>query len=442
MNLQSKRNLKEGSIIKHLLWLALPMAMAISANMSFNLIDTYFVSKLGDTPLAAISYSFPVVLCLLNFSIGIAIGTNSVLSRLIGEDKYEQVKSLSTIIVILALIVAVIIVSFGILTIAPLFKLIGATSEELPYIKDYMLYAYIAMGFRMVSIAVSGTYRAYGITLIPSLAIAITAIMNLILDPIFIFGLLGFPKMGIAGAGLSTCIANFCAFAFEFLAAHFKYNFFGKIKFNHSKLKLKEMLLITLPASLANTLNPLALNIYNYFLSQDSASKVAGLGIATRVQFFSMIPVLALSAAIGPIVGQNYGAKKQHRLQETLKILLIFSLMWGVIQFLILYFLATNLSSLFSSDQDIISYSSQYISLVSISLGGYSLVILSTSCLNAINKANLSFIIIFLRAIGLFLVTYYSLIMLNFKYPVIYAVIFSNFIAGIFAYNKTKDLIN
>tara|TARA_Y100000768_G_scaffold389022_1_gene390501 strand:- start:15634 stop:16896 length:1263 start_codon:yes stop_codon:yes gene_type:complete len=409
------------------------MIVGITANMSFNLVDTYFIGKLGADQLTAISFSFPVVLTILNLSIGIAIGTNSVLSRMLGENKDDDVHALSSYIVILGSFLALAIAGLGILTIEPLFTLIGAQKVHLPYIEDYMIYAYIAMAFRMISISVSGTYRAHGITLIPSIAILITATFNLILDPLLIFGYGILPELGIKGAGIATMLANFLAMCFELGLAKYKYHFFGSLKGEVFKRKWSELLNIVLPASTANALNPIALNVINYFVSLQSADKVAGVGVATKIQFFSMIPILALSAAIGPVVGQNFGAQKNERVSETLKYIFMFSLSWGLLQFVVLFLGADFFASFFTDDQNIISHSTEYLNYIAPSLFGYNLVILICSGLNALNYPRSSFVLIFLRSLGLFILLYYIFRVLGLDEHVLSAIACANVLTGIFS---------
>ncbi len=416
------------------------MVVSIAASMSFNLVDTYFVGKLGVDQLAALSFSFPVVLTLLNLSIGIAIGTSSVLSRMLGQKQEEEVKVLSSIIFVLGIVLGIIVSIIGISTITPLFSALGATEKQLEYVKEYMMFAYPAMGLRLIAISISGVYRANGITLIPSASMLVATIFNLILDPILIFGIEGYIEpLGITGAGLATLLGNFFALVFEFYMAAFKYHFFSLKKKYFNSLRLKEVLKIAIPASLANSLNPVALNIANYLIAMEvSTLAVAGFGVATKLQFFAMIPILAMSSAIGPIVGQNIGSDLNERAEKAIKLGFNICLGWGVIQTLTLIPGSNFFSGLFTDNQESIAYSSLYLKWVSLTLAGYSLVIIHSAILNAMGKAKRAFLVIFLRSIGFFLFFYYLLNLLDIQNPVIIAIAISNFVMGVFLYSRYR----
>lgn len=420
------------------------MVISISASMSFNLVDTYFVGQLGVDQLAALSFSFPVVLTLLNLSIGIAIGSSSVLSRMLGEKREGEVKVLSSIILGLGTILGFAVTFLGVFTIAPLFSALGATETQLQYAEEYMVYAYPAMGLRLIAVSISGVYRANGITLIPSASMLVATIFNLILDPILIFGIPGvIEPMGITGAGIATLLGNFLALCFEFYMAAVRYSFFSLNMESFNPSKLKEVLKIAVPASLANSLNPIALNIANYLIAIEvSTLGVAGYGVATKLQFFAMIPILAMSAAIGPIVGQNIGSDQKDRAEDAMKLGFNICLGWGVIQAVALILGSDLFSRQFTENQESIEYSSLYLQWVSATLAGYSLVIIYCAILNALGKAKRAFIFIFLRSIGLFLLSYFALNALDIENPVIIAIALSNLLMGIYVFILSRSSLS
>lgn len=436
----SVNDLTQGPIFRHMLVLAIPMMVGIAANMSFNLVDTYFIGQLGPVQLTAISFSFPVVLTILNLSIGLAIGINAVLSRLLGQGQAGKVKSLSSGVLLVSFLFASLAVLIGNLTITELFSLIGASTKEIHLISPYMKYAYIAMGLRLISIAVSGIYRAHGITLVPSLGILITAGINLALDPLLIFGLWGLPQMGIEGAGMATMISNLAAVIFEVGLAHYKYGFFGKLR----KIDMDGagIARISAIAAASNALNPVSLNLYNFLLAKESSIKVAGLGIGTKIQFFSMVPVLALSAAIGPIIGQNLGGKNFARIDRTAKLILWTALIWGAIQFICLTGAAGPLSEVFTDKSEIIEYSKSYLGGVSFSFFGYSLVILCGSCLNALNAPGSAFFLTFLRTLGLFAAGLMVFSAFGAQNAILDSIAFANVLSGIASIWWLRRILN
>lgn len=386
------------------------MVVGIAANMSFNVIDTYFVAQIGVDALSAISFSFPVVIVLLNLSIGLGIGVSSVLSRLLGkEESSDEVSSLAGLAFVWGSVLAAVLVGLGIATIGPLFEFLGASARHMPYITDYMKWAYAAMGLRMVSIIISGVFRAYGKTSIPSLVMTTTSVLNLILDPLLIFGYGPIAALGIEGAGIATFLANFAAFLLEaFLAWRvFRLLDFGISPTAATKKRFADILTIGLPASCANALNPLSIGLGNYLLSLQSAQEVAGFGVASKIQIFSMIPTFALSAALAPIFGQNLGGGHGGRVRKALWYSLFFSLLWGAVQGLGLSLFASAIVAPFTDDAAASSWAIHYLKVVSWSLFGYSFVVVISALFNASGRPWMTFSCISLRTFILFLPSYF-----------------------------------
>ena len=176
---------------------------------AFNAVDTYFVGRLGAVPLAAMSYTFPVIMILGSISHGLGVGISSVVSRAIGSGDHHRVQRLTTDGLILAFMVVVVASLCGIMTIRPLFSLLGAREQTLKLIYQYMFIWYLGIPFVIVPMAGNNAIRATGDALTPSIVMIVAVVVNLGLDPILIFGLGPFPAMGISGAALATVLARF-----------------------------------------------------------------------------------------------------------------------------------------------------------------------------------------------------------------------------------------
>ena len=200
--LTTRARLTEGPVGRTLLGLALPMIWGMFSIIAFNLTDAYFVGKLGTAPLAAISFTFPVVMTVGSITIGLGVGTCSVLSRAIGEGDHRKVQRLATDSLILSLLVVGFFILVGILTIDPLFEAMGADSETLPLIREYMSIWYFGMMFLVVPMVGNNALRASGDTINPSIIMTVSALINVILDPILIYGLGPFPRLEIKGAAM------------------------------------------------------------------------------------------------------------------------------------------------------------------------------------------------------------------------------------------------
>ncbi len=162
--MKGRTSLIEGPVGRRLLFLTVPMVGGIFAITTFNLVDTFFVARLGTDELAAMGFIFPVVMFVQSIALGLGIGTASVVSRAIGEGDHRKVRRLTTDSLILAVLLVVLFVTVGLLTINPLFTLMGATPEILPLIRQYMTIWYVGMIFVTVPMVGNNAIRATGDT--------------------------------------------------------------------------------------------------------------------------------------------------------------------------------------------------------------------------------------------------------------------------------------
>ncbi|XDE60458.1 MATE family efflux transporter [Arthrospira platensis BEA 1257B] len=200
-----KGTLTQGSVTSTLINLTLPMIWGVFAIIAFSLADTYFVAKLGTRQLAAMSFTFPVVTLLGSVSMGLGIGAASVIARAIGEGERDRVRRLTTNSLSLSLLMVSVLVVLGISTINPVFQALGASPDILPFIREYMTIWYGGVIFLVVPMVGTSAIRAAGNTFVPSVIMTVAAVVNIILDPIFIFGFATIPDHGTAGSRDRYC---------------------------------------------------------------------------------------------------------------------------------------------------------------------------------------------------------------------------------------------
>ncbi len=348
-----------------------PMIFGIFAIIAFNLADTFFVAQLGTIPLAAMSFTFPIVTVITTIALGLGTGTAAVLSGAIGRGEREQVRQLTTHSLILAVFTVFIIALLGLLTIDPLFRLLGANETIMPYIKSYMTIWYLGTVFVVVPMVGNNAIRATGDSFFPALIMMFAAAMNLVLDPLLIFGWWGFPKLGITGAALATVIGRASTLLLSLSILHWREKLleFRLPSLSQLLSSARQILYIGLPAAATNALFPVAQAIVVALVATFGASAVAGFGVATRVEAFALIPLLALSSTMVPFIGQNWGAKKYERVIETFTVSCRFSLFWGFCCAILLNYYGSFLASYFTSDSEVHRVSVLYMRVVSIGLG-------------------------------------------------------------------------
>ncbi|MBN1882820.1 MAG: MATE family efflux transporter [Deltaproteobacteria bacterium] len=400
-------DLTTGPIPKTLTRLTLPMVMGFASGITFNLVDTIFVGRLGTEPLAAISFTFPVVMLIVSLSVGLGLGAGSTISRAIGRGDTDRVRRLTTDSLVLSMAVVIVFVTAGMLTIRPLFTLLGATPDIITLINQYMLIWYPGMLFVIIPMMGNHAIRATGDTLYPGLIMVTGSVTNLILDPILIFGLLGFPRMELAGAALATVIARAITLVMSLYILVYRERM---IDFSFPRIaevvrSWKDILYIGIPAAATNLLFPLSMGVVTYLASRFGPEAVGAVGAGLRVESFAFIVIIALSTAMVPFTGQNWGAERFDRVYDGLNHSNRFTVWWGMGCWIMFVLLARPIASLFSTDPIVIAYIVMYLYIMpaGLSLQGIFQVISAT--LNAINRpidaAGLNIIRVFLFYIPL-----------------------------------------
>ncbi len=382
------RNLTEGNIKKQLFNLAWPMLFGMMGMVIFNLVDTYFVGKLGVRQLAAMSFGFPIIMFINSLSQGIGIGTSSLISRNIIASDRQNVRMMASRALFLGFIVVVTFVIVGILTIEPVFKALGAKEDTLKYISDYMSIWYLGVPFVVFPMIGNNIVRATGDTFTPGMVMVASAVVNIILDPLLIFGIGPFPEMGIRGAALATVIARSSSFV-VILFILIRREKLLTYKIGKVKEILKtwgDVIYIAGPAALGMLITPISLGIITRIVAGFGKEAVAAFGVASRVEMFALMVIASLGSVLIIFIGQNISKLKFERIHKALNYSFGFSIMWGIIMYLILVVFGRSIAGIFSSDITVIDIATKYFLIVGASYGFQGMVMLSTASFNGINK--------------------------------------------------------
>ena len=356
---QNRTRLLEAPVGKTLARLAAPMVLGVLSMVAYNLADTFFVGRLGKDQLAALTYTFPVVLTIGSIALGIGMGAAAVVSRAIGAEDYRGVRRLATDSLMLGLLIIVVGVAIGLLTIDPLFSLLGAEGEVLSLIGDYMRIWYVGMVFVVVPMIGNNILRGTGDSRTPGFVMTLGATVNVVLDPILVFGLGPVPALGIRGAALATVIGRAITFVYSMyvIVRREKLLSLRVERLGEVWSSWKQILAVGVPNAGAKIIVPVGQGIITRIISAYGAAAVAGFGVGTRVEFFSLAAVSALSTVIGPFVGQNFGAGKLDRVRAAFRASRRFSSLSGFGIFLVYLPLAGLVSRVFSQDPNVVSAS-------------------------------------------------------------------------------------
>jgi len=398
-------DLTEGPVAGNLRRQATPFALALIAIFSFEAVDLFFIGQLGDAPLAAISFTLPVIWLLHGIGIGFEAGAASCISRAVGKDQQSLARRLTTDTAVLAALAALVLCLIGLATINPVFGALGAPPELMPQITAYMQVWYWIEPMNAALWTCLASIRARGNALLESKIITVAALLNLVLDPLFIFGWLGFPRLEIQGAAVATLISVLIMLIYTIWHLHSHLRVFASIiaPIRDILESWKHMLAIGIPAMVTNAIIPLSSAIVIAMVAGYGIDAVAGFGIAMRLEPMALIPFYALSAVSSPFFGQNYGAGHFDRLLEARRIIMRFSLGFGFLLAITMSLLAAPLASLFTDSETIRNVTVTYIWTVSWSWGAYGIVMSVNASFNGSGRPLPGVMISATRVIFLFL---------------------------------------
>ena len=433
---QAPGALTEGPIRPILIRLTIPMLFGIMGMVIFNLIDTVYVGRLGTEELAALSFTFPVVMVVTSIGLGIGVGASSLISFAIGEGNHSKVQRITSDSLVLSLLLVAVFITVGYFTIDPLFTALGATPSILILIRQYMEIWYLGVPFVIVPMVGSNALRATGDMKTPAAIMLTIVVVNIILDPLLIFGLGPFPQLGLKGAAIATVFARGLSLFMGLYFLHFRDNMltFKSPGFAEVMRSWKALLSIALPAAGARIIVPIAIGVVTQLISQYGSAPVAAYGAASRAEFFIMAIIMAIGSVMNPFVGQNIGANKVDRAKDALNQGMRFAILWGGGSFILLFFIAEPVASLFSTEQEVIDNIALYLQIVPLGYALRGVFDIIANVLNVLRKPLLSAGLIFTQMILLIVPLIYLGSSLYGIRGIFYGLVVANIIAGTIAY--------
>jgi putative MATE family efflux protein len=379
--------------------MTVPMMWGILAVIGKSVADTFFVARLGTDPLSAIAFTFPVSLTVGSLAIGLGAGAASVVARAIGQGDEHLVRRRATDALILGFLMVLVTAVAGIMTIEPLFRLLGAEGQVLELIKGFMRIGYLGLPLLVVPMVGNSLIRAVGDGKIPGLIMMGSAAVNITLDPILIFGLLGAPELGMVGAAWASVIGNGLTLLASLAVLHFRERMLegGFPGLSTLWQSWRAVLHVGLPAAAANMINPIGVGFVTRMLSEHGKEAVAAFGVATRVEAVAVVGLFALSATIGPIVGQNWGARQGDRVRLAIVRSYQYCLKYGLVMAAVVALLATVIVDWFSDSPTVRELSLAYLWIVPVTLFGYGINITGAAALNAVGKPLVATFLTFAR---------------------------------------------
>jgi len=378
--------------------LTMPMVIGIIAVFFFNLVDMFFIGLLGTTSLAAVSFTMPIAMLVMNLAIGLGIASSALIARAIGANEQKRAQHYVVASLLLTTIIASIMLALGLSFNDKLFLLLGAEPTLLPVIWQFMQFWWPGAWMMMFMIVINSSMRAVGNTKLPSMMMLGSAVLNAILDPILIFGVGPIEGMGIAGAALASTIC------WAIVVVVMVYSL-AKIDLLHwAQLTLKELIsiwqrltVIGIPAIVTNVLVPIASGILLAMIAPMGEQAVAAFGVGARIEPFAIVVILALTSTIPVFVGQNFAAGQHERIWQALSISVKFILIWQLAVWLLLWLVSPLIAMIFSQDPVVIEKVGHYLMLMPIGYAGMGIVLCANAALNALQHTGVSMLLNLLR---------------------------------------------
>jgi len=392
--------------------MSLPTMFSMIVQALYNIVDSMFVSHYDKTALTAVSLAFPMQLLMIGFAVGTAIGVNSLIARRLGEGKPEEANKAATYSLILAVLTWLIFMTVGILFSS---SIIGAYTDNPKVLSSgtqYLSCVYIFSIGVFVEVGIEKTLQATGNMIFPMLFQLCGAVVNTILDPMFIFGFGFIPSLGALGAGIATVIGQIASMIFALIVL-FKRKNAVKINFNYLKkidfTIIKNIYAVGFPAIIMQSIGSVMLLGLNAILAGISETYVDVLGVYFKLQSFVFMPIFGLTHGVMPIMGYNYGAGNKKRLTDALKYGILIAVAIMAAGMLLFQLIPDKLLNIFNAYPEMLETGIPALKTISLCFVPAAVGIIISTLFQAVGSGMRSMFISLLRQLGIILPAAYIL---------------------------------
>lgn len=343
---------------KLLLNMSLPMMVSMLVQALYNIVDSIFVAKLSENALTAVSLAFPIQTLMIALGTGIGVGVNALLAKQLGEKAYKRVNKTAMNGIFLAIMSYLVFLIVGFVAARPFYasQVSEADAEILTMGVEYLSVVCIGSFGLYTQLIGEKLLQATGKTVYSMLSQGLGAVINIILDPIMIFGLFGFPVMGVAGAALATVIGQIAS---GILAMYFNLTKNKEITFNWGDMKpdkstIAKIFQVGVPSIIMQSIGSVMTYSMNLILISFTSTATAVFGVYFKLQSFFFMPVMGLNNGLVPIIAYNYGAGKRSRMIKTAKLCYVYAFGLLLLGFLAFEFMPATLLGLFEASPEMI----------------------------------------------------------------------------------------
>ncbi len=379
--------------------LALPAMVGTLFQTLYNIVDTFFAGKISPEALSALSKSFPIYFIIIATSIGVTVAGTSLIGNSIGENNKKNILNYFTHIIFYGIILSIIITFLGFTYAEKVFLLMNSSQEVVYLGLEYTNVIYSGSIIFILVVALNSFLHAEGDTKTYRNVLIISFFLNIVLNPILIFGFLFIPAMGVKGIGIATIISQFISLLIILLKV-LKNERIKEIKKEHLLLKViffKNIFFQSMPIIISICGYSLAAAIIFTYVGQSGEYATAGYGVGTRIEQVVLLPILGINTAIISIIAQNYGAKSFDRIRQAYFTSLKYAFLIMITSGIIVFSAADLITSLFSSDPEVIEYGERYLKISAFVLPAYPIFFLSNGFFMALKKSENAMISNFFR---------------------------------------------
>ena len=388
-----------------LLTMSGPMMISMLIQALYNVVDSMFVSYISESALTAVSLAYPMQNLMIAVATGTGVGINALLSRNLGEKNFPMVNRTAGNAIFLGLISYVVFALLGLFGSRIYFTVQVSDPEIIQMGQDYLSVILILSIGCFGQVLLSRLLQSTGKTFYSMVIQMVGAVLNIILDPIMIFGLLGFPAMGVAGAALATVISQVVG---TLMGLYYNLRKNPEIQFSLNQLRpsapiIARIYSVGVPSILLQTVSSLLIFGLNQILVAFSETATAVYGVYFKLQGFAFLPIIGMNNGMVPIIAYNYGAKKPERILQTIKLAITYALIIMVVAVAVFQIFPTQLLGFFQASPEMLEIGVPALRILSLCfiIGGFTIV--SSSVFQALGRGLLSMSISIFRQLVLVL---------------------------------------
>ena len=402
-------NIKENKMgtmpmTKLILSMSLPAIFSMTIMAMYNVVDSIFIGQYSQEGLNATSLAYPLQMLLIAVAVGTGVGINSLVSRKLGEKNFEEANEVATHGMLLCFFSYALFLILGLFVSRPFMALYTSNESIIEYGTQYLTVVFCFSLFAIIQVTIEKTLQATGDMIFPMLFQLTGAVVNIIFDPLLIFGIGPFPQLGVTGAAVATVFGQFCGMLFAVLVIFFKSNIV-KISFKNFKLSfqtIKNIYSVGFPSIIMQSIGSVMIVGLNGILASSEAS-VTVLGVYYKLQSFVFMPCFGLNQGVMPIIGYNFGARNRKRLYSALKHGIIIGVVIMAVGTVAMWTIPEQLISMFGGTEELMNIGVPAFRIISVCFIPAAAGILFTTLFQAVGKGIRSLMMSFARQLVLIL---------------------------------------